>query len=153
MTIPKADDPDAAPGANPPGLLSRLLSGKAAVLLARNTVVSCSVFALGIALLWAMVQLLGMAKFPAVAISFLVSNSIHYAFSRIWIFAGTKRARGAGYVYFFVNAGVGLIVTLALFWLFTELFAMHYLVARMVASVFAGLSSFVLNAVLNFRSV
>lgn len=136
-----------------PSLLSRLLSGKAAVLLARNTVVSCAVFVIGIVLLWVLVQQFGMAKLPAVAVSFIAANSIHYAFSRVWIFAGTDRAAGAGYVFFFLNAGVGLIVTMALFWAFTELLGMNYLLARVVASVFAGLSSFLLNAVLNFRSV
>ena len=31
--------------------------------------------------------------------------------------------------------------------------AIHYLVARVIVSVFAGLAMFVLNAVLNFRQV
>lgn len=136
-----------------PTLISRLLSGKAALLLARNTVVSCAVFVVGIVLLWVLVQLFDMAKLPAVAVSFIAANSIHYAFSRVWIFAGTQRAAATGYVFFFINAGVGLILTMALFWVFTEMLGLNYLLARVVASVFAGLSSFVLNAVLNFRSV
>jgi putative flippase GtrA len=110
------------------------------------------VFIFGIALLWMLVQLLGMAKLPAVALSFVAANSIHYVFSRLWIFAGTDRAGGAGYVLFFINAGVGLVVTMMLFWVFTKA-GMNYLVGRVIASLFAGLSSFVLNAVLNFRSV
>lgn len=145
--IPEILGPDRA------SLFSRIWSGKVAVLLARNTVVSCSVFVFDIVLLWVLVQYLGMDKLIAVTLAFIIANSIHYAFCRIWIFPGSDRALASGYVWFFVNAGVGLSVTLILFTAFTDLLGMNYLVARVIASVFAGLSAFLLNAVLNFRSV
>lgn len=138
---------------HPPGTLAqRLLSRRAAVLLARNTVVSVAAFALGLALLWAMVEKGSVAKVPAAALSFLVSNSIHYALGRAWIYHGTDRTPGRGYAYFLLNALVGLAVTISLFAGFMAL-GLHYIVARIVASVFAGLALFVLNAVLNFRSL
>ena len=61
------------------------------MLLARNTVVSTIVFAFGLALLWALVELGGVNKLVAAAIGFLASNSIHYAFGRTWIYRGTER--------------------------------------------------------------
>ena len=79
-------------------------------------------------------------------------RSVHYLFCRSWIFKGTERTWASGYVYFLSNAVVGLGVTILLFWAFMGI-GMHYLVARVVASVFAGLAVFLLNAILNFRSV
>ena len=73
-------------------------------------------------------------------------------FGRTWIYRGTERKVAPGYAYFLVNAVVGLAVTLALFAAFTGL-GLHYLLARVVASIFAGLILFLLNAILNFRAL
>jgi putative flippase GtrA len=102
--------------------------------------------------LWLLVEKAGMAKIPAAAISFLVSNTLHYAFGRGWIYRGTERRLVPGYVYFLMNAGVGLAATVGLFAWFVDL-GLQYLVARVVASIFVGLLLFVLNAVWNFRAV
>lgn len=103
-------------------------------------------------MLWLLVEKAGMAKIPAAAISFLVSNTLHYAFGRGWIYRGTERRLVPGYVYFLMNAGVGLAATVGLFAWFVDL-GLQYLVARVVASIFVGLLLFVLNAVWNFRAV
>lgn len=132
-------------------LARRLLSRNAAVLLARNTVVSCLVFAIGLALLWALVELWGVNKLVAAAAGFLVSNSIHYAFGQAWIYRGTERGVATGYAYFLINAGVGLVITITLFAALLRWTSIHYLVARVVVSVFAGLAMFLLNAILNFK--
>ncbi|HEU5286211.1 MAG TPA: GtrA family protein [Sphingomicrobium sp.] len=132
-------------------LARRLFSRNAAVLLARNTVVSCLVFVIGLALLWALVELWDVDKLVAAAAGFLVSNSIHYVFGRKWIYRGTERAVASGYAYFLVNAGIGLVVTVTLFAAFLRWTSLNYLVARVVVSVFAGLAMFLLNAMLNFK--
>jgi hypothetical protein len=128
-----------------------LLSRRGAALLARNTVVSIGVFGFGLGLLWLLVED-GMAKLPAAALTFIAANTIHYVFGRTWIYHGTERKLAAGYAYFIVNSLVGLAVTLLLFAAFLGL-GMNYIVARIVTSLFAGLVLFVLNAVLNFRSL
>jgi len=134
-------------------LAKRLFSRNAAVLLARNTVVSTFVFAVGLALLWALVELWGVNKLVAAAAGFLVGNSIHYGFGRTWIYRGTERGVASGYGYFLINAGIGLLITIALFAAFLRWTSLNYLVARIVVSVFAGLAMFVLNATLNFKRV
>lgn len=121
------------------------------MLLARNTVVSCLVFAIGLALLWALVELWDINKLVAAAAGFLVANSIHYALGRAWIYRGTERGMASGYAYFLVNAGIGLVITIAVFAAFLRWTSLHYLVARVVVSVFAGLAMFLLNALLNFK--
>lgn len=122
------------------------------MLLWRNTVVSVGVFTFGLGLLWLLVEQLAMPKVPAVGLSFIVANSIHYFFGRTWIYRGTERKVAAGYAYFLGNAVIGLAVTVALFAVFTAI-GMHYIVARIVTSIFAGLVLFLLNAMLNFRSL
>ena len=148
MTDMQARDPPTPK----PSLLARLLSLRVAAQLGRNTIVSCGTFLFDLLLLWALVEWLAMDKILAAILAFLVAITIHYAFCRIWIFAGTDRAMASGYAYFLINALVGLVVTIVLFWAFMAV-GMHYLVARVVASVFAGLAQFLLNAILNFRSV
>ena len=132
-------------------LAKRLWSRNAAVLLARNTVVSCLVFAIGLALLWALVELWGVDKLVAATAGFLVSNSIHYVLGRAWIYRGTERGVAPGYAYFLINAGIGLVITIALFAAFLRWTSIHYLVARIIVSLFAGLAMFLLNAMLNFK--
>ena len=132
-------------------LTRRLFSRNAAILLARNTVVSCLVFAIGLAILWALVELAGVNKLAAATAGFLVSNTIHYIFGRTWIYRGTERAVASGYAFFLVNAAIGLAITILLFAAFLTWTSMNYLVARVVVSVFAGLAMFLLNAALNFR--
>jgi putative flippase GtrA len=120
-------------------------------MLARNTVVSCGVFAFDLALLWALVELGGMGKLLAAALAFIAANSIHYVFGRTWIFRGTDRGVASGYVYFLINAAIGLGVTMSLFAAFISWTSINYLVARILVSVVAGLTVFLLNAVWNFR--
>ena len=148
--------PDLEPTMPPPtrrdGIAARLLNLRVANLLARNTLVSCGVFLFDILLLWVLVEALFMDKLVAAALAFIVAITVHYAFARGWIFVGTERALVSGYVYFLINAGVGLVVTIVMFWAFMAI-GIHYLPARVIASVFAGLAAFLLNAMLNFRSV
>lgn len=143
---------DSAGKAQARGMVSRLLTGRVAGMLARNTVISCAAFLLDLLLLWGFVEHLEIAKLPAAAIAFLIATSVHYGFCRSWIFKGTTRGAGEGYVYFLVNAVVGLLLTLTLFWAFMAI-GLHYLLARIISSLFAGLTVFLLNAVFSFRSV
>jgi putative flippase GtrA len=135
------------------GLLTRLLSARVGAMLWRNTVVSCSVFVIGLGVLYALVQWARFPEVPAAGIGFLVANSLHYVLGRAWIFRGTDRPAATGYALFLANAGVGLAVTMVFYAALLEWTQLHYLTARVVVSIFAGLVVFVLNAVFNFRQV
>lgn len=136
-----------------PGLLDRLLSRNAADLLVRDALVSSVTFALGLGLMWVLVEFAQMDETVAAGLSFAVGNSLHYAAARSWIFRGTSRGLAKGYGYFLANAAVGLIVMVLLFAALTAWTPIHYLVARALASIVAGSIIFVLNAVYNFRRV
>ena len=134
-------------------LFARFLTLEVGGMLFRNTVVSTGSFLLGLSALWALVTFGGMDEVLATGISFLIAQTLHYALGRSWVFRGTDRAIGAGYLLFLMNAGIGLIVTVSLFALLVNYTPMHYLVARVIVSIFAGLAMFALNASLNFRRV
>lgn len=129
----------------------RLWSRNAAVLLGRNTVVSSAVFLFGLLVLWLLVEFAGAHPLLATGIGFLMATTLHYIFGRAWIYRGTERRIVPGYGYFLLNALLGLAVTLILFEALTRLTPLHYLVARILVSVVAGLAMFLSNAILNFR--
>jgi putative flippase GtrA len=134
-------------------MLRRLLSRHTAILLVRNTVISCVAFGFGLGALWLLVERFAVDKVVAAALSFVLANSLHYAFGRTWIYRGTDRAVASGYVYFIANGLIGLAITTALFWALLRWTSIDYLVARIVVSIFAGLAMFLLNATLNFKRV
>lgn len=134
-------------------MIDRFFKRRVGWMLVRNTVVSTGVFLLGLVMLWAMVEKAAVNPTLATGISFMISTSIHYVFGRLWIFRGTDRAVASGYAIFLGNALLGLTITVSFFWLLTTYTPMHYLVARVVVSVLAGLAMFALNATINFRRV
>lgn len=136
-----------------PNLLNRLLSRNTADLLARDALVSGFTFALGLGLMWVLVEFWGVDEHVSAAASFAAANSLHYVFARTWVFRGTTRGLAQGYGYFLANAGVGLLIMLLLFAACIRWTSMHYLIARALASIVAGSIMFVLNAALNFRRV
>ena len=134
-------------------LSKRLVSRSMVGMLARNTVVGTAVFAIDLLLLWTLVEDFGMDKLMAAAIGFMVASSLHYAAGRSWIFRGTTRHVVSGYFFFLISAGVGLAITILMFAAFIRWTTIDYLVARVIVSLFAGLATFLLNAVFNFRRV
>ncbi|WP_340318357.1 hypothetical protein [Rhizorhabdus argentea] len=60
-----------------------------------------------------------------------------------------QRGVADGYVYFLINAAMGLVVTTAFFAAIIKLTTINYLIVRVLGV--AGLVMFLLNATLNFR--
>ena len=135
------------------GLRTRLFTRHVGLMLARNTLVSTLVFGVGLVVLWVLVEQAHLSTVLAAAVSFVVANTLHYAAGRSWIFRGTERKVATGYVYFLVNSGLGLVVTVLLFAALMRWTNIHYMTARILISLFAGLMMFLLNAVFNFRRV
>lgn len=132
---------------------SRVLTRKAGGMLVRNTVVSCSAFAVGLGVLWALVDMLHFDEVLALPFSMLTSTTLHYVLGRTWIFAGTERGWLDGYLFFLANSGIGLLLTFVLYTALVRWTPVNYLTARIVISLVAGLVTFLLNAVMNFRQL
>ena len=134
-------------------IVSRIAKRRTATLLGRSTIVNIATFLFDLALLGALVELFGVSYIPAVAGAFLLAISINYGVSRLWVFPHSDRGLARGYVYFLITAGIGLLVTMAVFMLLLEVAGLFYIVARIIASAAAGLIVFALNAVWNFKAI
>ena len=130
---------------------ARLWSRNAALLLGRNTAVSFTLFLIGLLLLWLLVEYGEADTLQATAATFLLATTLHYALGRAWIYRGTERRVVPGYGLFLVNAVLGLAVTILLMAALLRWTSIHYLVARIMVSVIAGLAMFLSNAILNFK--
>lgn len=123
-------------------------------LFARNAWTSIVAFCIDLVVLWALVHFAGFPRIVAATIGFLIGISSHYLLSRKFVFPDTDRGLGKGYFYFMLNAGVGLVVTIGLFWGLMEAFPqIHYLILRGFSSLAAGILVFFLNAIFNFREL
>ena len=122
-------------------------------MLARNTVASIGTFLLDIAILAALVELAGMAHVPAAVIAFLIPLVVFYFAQREWVFPGTRRGVASGFVYFLINMGIGFLTMLGVFWALLEFTDLHYLFARVIASVVYGIVGFVLNGMFNYKQL
>ena len=119
----------------------------------RNTIASTATFLLDLAILAALVELAELQEVPAAAIAFVVPLIVFYFLQREYVFPGTERGIARGFAYFLVNVGIGFAAMLATFWALLELTELHYLFARVAASVVYGVLLFVLNGVFNFKEL
>jgi putative flippase GtrA len=119
----------------------------------RNTIASIFSFLLDLAILVALVELAGFPRVPAAAIAFVIPLIVFYFLQRKWVFPGTERGVAEGFVYCLIIMGIGFTAMLAVFWTLLEVTALHYVVARLLASVVHGIIVFVLNGLFNFKQL
>lgn len=119
----------------------------------RNTVASTIAFLLDLAILWSLVELAGFPRVPAAVVAFLIPMVVFYVLERQWVFAGTERGVAAGFAFFAVNLAIGFAVMLIVYWSLLQLTDLHYLVARIAASMVNGIVMFVLNGMFNFKKL
>ena len=131
----------------------RVLKNPKLRMFGRNTVASTGTFLLDLAILWALVELASVPRVAAAAIAFLLPLMVFYFLQREWVFAGTQRGLAKGFAYFAMNVGIGFVAMLAVFWALLEFTTLHYLVARLAASVVYGLLLFALNGRFNFKQL
>ena len=129
------------------------LRSRAVSLFARNTAVGVIPFSIDMALLWAFVAFAIMPLRPAAMVAFLIATAPHYVLCRMWVFTDSARAMASGYLYFTINALIGLVMTILVFTWLADGAGVDIVVARFTASVAAGITVFLLNAILNFESV
>ena len=108
-------------------------------------------FALDIALLAFLTEVLGLFYMVSATLAFLFATSLHYSAARTFAFPETKRSFREGYLFFITIACINLIVTLVLFNLLVEKLGIYYLLARVLVSAAVGVSNFATNSVLNFN--
>lgn len=131
----------------------RVVESRQAKMFGKNTIVSIGAFLLDLAILSALVELAGVPHVIAAMLAFIVPMIIFYIFQRTWVFPGTQRGVASGFAYFMINIGIGFAVMLATFWALLEFTPLHYLIARVLASVVNGIVVFLLNGFFNFKEL
>lgn len=113
--------------------------------------VGCSTFLLDLLLLVLFIDLLGINHLLAAALAFLIAVSINYAISRAFVFKGTLRQVGSGYAIFLCIAGMGLALVVVGMYVLTDLFGIHYLIARICIASIVGFWNYLMNLFVNFK--
>ena len=119
----------------------------------RNTAASTATFLLDLAILWTLVEFLAVPQVPAAAIAFVVPLVVFYFLQRAWVFPDNDRSVGKGLAVFAATVGVSFIAMMATYWALMEFVGLHYLIARVGASLVYGLMLFVLNGKFNFKEL
>ena len=120
---------------------------------AKYTLVGGSTFLFDLALIWVMVEHLSISYPLATALGFVIAVSINYFISRRLVFKGTARRLDHGYLYFIGIAGGGALIVTGAVSLLVTMFALHYLVARVLVACVMGTTNYLLNLHFNFRVV
>jgi len=122
------------------------------LLLIRYSTVGIIAFIFELAMLYALLNFLDAPYYVSVAIAFVVSITVQYAATHVWVFEESGRHILTEFFYFSVILITGLVLTEALVILFVNALVISALLARTLSGAFTGLLDFYLNARFNFRS-
>jgi putative flippase GtrA len=117
----------------------------------RYAAVGVSTLLFDLALLWIFVEWLSINYLFATGFAFFIAVSVNYAISRVWVFRGSERGIGGGYVYFVQIAIVGAVATTFGTWLVVSLTGWHFLIGRVIVANIIGIWNYLMNLFLNFR--
>lgn len=118
----------------------------------RYTASSSFTFIVDLILLFLLTDRVGLNYLSAAAIAFGIAISLNYLLSRRFAFRESTRGQGEGYLLFLSIALIGLgIITLGMY-LLVEQWHFHYLSARIMIAIVAGLWNFLMNSLVNFRA-
>ena len=117
----------------------------------RYSTVGVSTFLFDLLLLGIFIDILSINYLVATGVAFLCAVSVNYAISRVWVFRGTERTLGRGYIYFIQIALLGAGVTVGVMWFITTFTALHYMLARIAVAGVVGMWNYTMNLFVNFR--
>ena len=117
----------------------------------KYVLVGGSTFAFDLLLIWLMTEFLAVPYWLSTALGFAIAVSLNYFFSRRFVFKGSTRAVHHGYVFFILFALGGSAFIAGAVTLLVTLFAMHYLVARVLVACIVGMGNYLFNLHWNFK--
>lgn len=119
----------------------------------RYSLIGGVTFLFDLALLFIMIDYLGINYVVAAGLGFSIAVSLNYAISRNFVFKGAEISYRKGYVNFILIAAFGVLLVMAGVYLLVSMFAVHYLVARVAVSGVSGLFNYLTNLYFNFKVV
>lgn len=117
----------------------------------KYAVVGISTLLLDLGLLFVLTDGIGLYPVFSAGVAFIIAVTVNYLLCRRYVFRGSTRGMGEGYVGFLIIAGTGLaLVTGGMHLLVTRL-GWHYMACRLVIAAVTGLWEYLLNLYVNFR--
>jgi putative flippase GtrA len=113
--------------------------------------IGVSTFLFDLCLLWIFIEVLKINYLIAAGVAFLIAVSINYVLSRRYVFRGTLRSVGAGYLNFLIIAGFGLLLVVGGMYVLVEFLALTAFLARVVIAAVTGLWNYLMNLYVNFK--
>ncbi len=113
--------------------------------------IGLSTFLFDLLLLYVLTDVFGVQYLFAAGVAFLIAVSANYLISRIYVFKGTERALGSGYINFLLIAGTGLAFVVGSMHVLVEVLGVHYLFARVSVAGITGLFNYLMNLYVNFK--
>ena len=101
--------------------------------LIKSIVTSMICFSLDYALLYALTEFLGLYYLLSAAISFTLAKTLNFYLCARWVFP-TGLSGGRQYIAFLIVGAIGLALNTGLMALFTDVFYIHYMISKIIAS-------------------
>ena len=117
----------------------------------RYTVVGFATFFIDLALLFFLIDAVGMNIFVSTALAFIIALSLNFAFSRRFVFPHSERSRSKSYAYFMAFALFGMILTVFLMWVLVTFTILHFTISRTIVAIIVGFGNYYVNLFLNFK--
>lgn len=120
----------------------------------RFAVVGGLAFVVDFGLLLLLTEVVGLNYLVSATISFIVAVLFNYVLSIMWVFTSKPQAQHSKVyatfkmVLFFVLSTCGLLINNAIMWAFVELFALSYILGKLVATFVVMVFNFVTRKIL-----
>jgi putative flippase GtrA len=117
----------------------------------KYTVIGVSTFAFDLALLYLFTDLFAWHYIISTGAAFTVAISVNYFLSRKYVFKGTLKSIGKGYIAFMSIACLGVFLAMAGMELFVGILHFEFLHSRVIIAAIVGIWNYLMNLYVNFK--
>lgn len=117
----------------------------------KYTFVGITTFLFDLLLLWFFVEILTLDYLLSAGSAFIIAVTVNYILSRRYVFRGSLRSVGIGYVNFILIAGFGLLFVIVGMYILVKFFAFSYVGARIMVAAVTGFWNYLMNLYVNFK--
>lgn len=119
----------------------------------KYAVVGGGTFLFDLCLLYVFTDYVRVNYIIAAGLAFIIAVSINYFLSRRYVFRGSDKQWGTGYLHFLGIALAGMLIVMGGMYLLVGLLHVPYLLARIVIAGVTGVWNYLLNLFVNFKVV
>lgn len=117
----------------------------------KYSLVGLGTFLFDLLLLYILTEFFGVNDVFAAGLAFWVAVSINYVLSRKYIFKGTTRGVGAGYVNFLLIVSIGSLVVMGGMYVLVTVLGFGLLISRVSIAIVTGIWNYLMNLFVNFK--